>query len=119
DGIHAWGRPYDRISGDLRIELMEKGEIVRKSPGQVRMDMLDRSVRQNNFFAAEKAWKTVADTCADCLNHIAGTRLSRYKRLGTEDHLDAPLRYNRMQRKTLETMWDVISQRKQVLLKYF
>lgn len=119
DGIHAWGRLYDRVSGELRIELMEKGEIVRKSPGQVRLDVLDRSVRQNNFYATEKAWKKVADTCADCLNHIAGTRLARYKRLGTEDHLDAPLRYNRMQRKTLDTMWDVISQRKQVLLKFF
>ncbi|WP_437188420.1 M3 family oligoendopeptidase [Planctomicrobium sp. SH668] len=119
DGIHAWGRLYDRISGELRIELMEKGEIVRKSPGQVRMDMLDRNVRQNNFFAVEKAWKKVADHCADSLNHIAGTRLSRYKRLGTQDHLDAPLRYNRMERQTLETMWAVISERKQILLKYF
>jgi len=119
DGIHAWGRLYDRVSGELRIELMEKGEIVRKSAGQVRLDVLDRSVRQNNFFATEKAWNKVADTCADCLNHIAGTRLARYKRLGTQDHLDAPLRYNRMQRQTLETMWNVISERKQVLLKFF
>jgi pepF/M3 family oligoendopeptidase len=119
DGIHAWGRLYDRISGELRVELMEKGEIVRKSPGQVRMDVMDRGIRQNNFFAVEKAWKKVADTCADCLNHIAGTRLARYQRLKTQDHLDAPLRANRMRRETLETMWQVISQRKQVLLKYF
>ncbi len=119
DGIHAWGRLYDRLSGELRIELMEKGEIVRKSPGQVRMDMADRATRQNNFYAVEKAWGTVADTCADALNHIAGTRLAKYKRLGTKDHLDVPLRYNRMKRETLETMWAVVSERKGVLLKYF
>lgn len=119
DGIHAWGRLYDRISGELRVELMEKGEIVRKSPGQVRLDVLDRAVRQNNFYSLEKAWKKVADTCADALNHIAGARLVRYKRLGTTDHLDAPLRYNRMRRETLETMWSVIGQRKQTLLKFF
>lgn len=119
DGIHAWGRLYDRISGELRVGLMEKGELVQKSTSQVRVDVMDRSVRQNNFFALEKAWKTVEDTCADCLNHIAGTRLARYKRLGTKDHLDAPLRYNRMKRETLDTMWSVISQRKQTLLKYF
>jgi len=119
DGIHAWGRLYDRISGELRVELMEKGEIVRKSVGQVRLDVLDRNTRVNNFYAVEKAWKPVADTCADCLNHIAGSRLARYKRLGTTDHLDAPLRYNRMDRKTLDTMWEVISQRKQSLLKFF
>ncbi len=119
DGIHAWGRLYDRVSGELKVELMEKGEIVRKSPGQVRLDVLDRNTRINNFHAIEKAWKKVADTCADSLNHIAGTRLARYKRLKTKDHLDAPLRFNRMQRQTLDTMWDVISKRKHVLLKFF
>ena len=119
DGIHAWGRLYDRISGELRVELMEKGELVKKSPGQVRIDVLDRKTRQNNFFALEKAWKTIADDCADCLNHISGTRLARYRRLGTTDHLDAPLRYNRMRRETLDTMWKVISERKHILLKFF
>ncbi|TWT39789.1 Oligoendopeptidase F, plasmid [Thalassoglobus neptunius] len=119
DGIHAWGRMYDRISGDLRVSLMEKGEIVKKSPGQVRVDLPDRAVRQNNFCALEKAWKTKADDCADALNHIAGTRLVKYKRLGLEDHLSVPLRLNRMKRETLETMWSVISERKGSLLKYF
>lgn len=119
DGIHAWGRFYDRLSGALRVELMEKGELVKKSPGQVRVDLPDRAVRQNNFFALEKAWKTQADNCADALNHIAGTRLARYRRLGLQDHLDVPLHYNRMQRETLDTMWAVISERKQILLKYF
>ena len=119
DGIHAWGRMYDRLSSSLRVELMEKGEIVKKSPGQVRVDLPDRAVRQNNFFALEKAWKTQADNCADAINHIAGTRLVRYKRLGLQDHLTVPLHYNRMQRETLDTMWAVIGERKQVLLKYF
>lgn len=119
DGIHAWGRLYDRISGSLRVELMEKGEIVRKSPGQVRVDLPDRKTRENNFCALEKAWISQADHCADALNHIAGTRLAKYRRLGVEDHLTVPLRYNRMQRETLNTMWDVITQRKEPLLKYF
>ncbi len=119
DGIHAWGRMYDRLSGALRVELMEKGEIVKKSPGQVRVDLPDRKTRQNNFYAIEKAWNTQADNCADALNHIAGTRLAKYRRLGVEDHLTVPLRYNRMRRETLNTMWDVITQRKDPLLRYF
>lgn len=119
DGIHAWGRFYDRVSGELKVEVMEKGEIVKKSPGQIRPDLMDRAARQNNFCAVEKAWKKVADHCADALNHIAGTRLAKYKRLGTKDHLDAPLRSNRMSRQTLETMWEVISSRKSSLLKFF
>lgn len=119
DGIHAWGRMYDRLSGALRVELMEKGEIVRKSVGQVRVDLPDRKTRQNNFYAIEKAWKKEADNCADALNHIAGTRLAKYRRLGVEDHLTVPLTYNRMKRETLDSMWDVISKRKQTLLRYF
>lgn len=119
DAIHAWGRLYDRLSGEIRVEVMEKGELVRKSPGQVTFDSPERSVRQNNFFAADKAWRAIADTCADALNHISGFRLAKYRRLGLHDHLDAPLRNNRMRRETLDAMWNAVAQRRPVLLQYF
>jgi len=119
DGIHAWGRLYDRLCGELRIKVMEQGEVVEKSPGQVQFDAPERSVRQNNFYASAKAWNAIADTCADALNHISGARLTKYKRLGVKDHLDAPLRLNRMSRATLDAMWSTISARKACLLRYF
>lgn len=119
DAIHAWGRLYDRLSGELRIEVMEKGELVHKSPSQVTFDSAERSVRQNNFYAADKAWNSIAETCADALNHISGFRLAKYRRLGLQDHLDAPLRNNRMQRETLQAMWNAVAARRPVLLKYF
>ncbi len=118
DGIHGWGRLYDRLSGDLRISVMEKGELVEKSPGQVTFDAPLRSVRENNFRAADKAWKSIEGPCADALNHIAGTRLTKYRRLGCTDHLDAPLRYNRMTRATLDAMWEAVSARKPCLVEY-
>jgi len=118
DGIHAWGRFYDRISGALKVTVMEKGEIVEKSPGQVQFDMPERPVRENNFYAADQAWSGIAEDCADALNHISGTRLSLYRRLPVSDHLDAPLRYNRMRRETLQTMWDTITDRKSILRDY-
>ena len=118
DGIHAWGRLYDRLSGELRITVMEKGELVEKSVGQVRFDMPDRAARENNFHAADKAWGRIEDSCADALNHLAGTRLTIYRRLGVQDHLDLPLRHNRMTRETLNAMWEAISKRKGMLLKY-
>ena len=119
DGIHAWGRMYDRISGALRIQVMEKGKIVEKSVSQVRLDLPDRAARENNFFAADKAWSTVADDCADALNHISGTRLTIYRRLGLKDHLAAPLRFNRLRRETLDAMWRAVSDRKEMLLAFF
>lgn len=118
DGIHAWGRLYDNISGSLKIEVFEKGEIVRKSPGQVSFDSPDRSVRENNFYASKKAWSSIQDTCASAINHIAGSRLTRYRHLELEDHIEAPLRFNRMERKTLETMWKTITKRKDMLKSY-
>ncbi|MDA1014506.1 MAG: M3 family oligoendopeptidase [Planctomycetota bacterium] len=118
DGIHAWGRLYDRVSSEIRVQVMEHGAIVEKSPSQVSWDSAERTVRQNNYFATDRAWNSIADTCADALNHISGSRLTRYRRLGVSDHLDAPLRHNRLQRKTLDTMWSAVSDRKSVLKSY-
>lgn len=118
DAIHAWGRLYDRLSGELQIEVMERGEVVKKSPGQVMFDSPQRAVRENHFFAADKAWTTIQDSCADALNHIAGFRLTKYRHLGCGSHLDAPLRFNRMSRQTLDAMWLAVTERKPMLLKY-
>jgi pepF/M3 family oligoendopeptidase len=118
DGIHAWGRLYDRVSGELRVQVMERGEIVEKSASQVQFDSPQRSVRENNFFAANAAWNHIADTCADAVNHIAGTRLTLYRRLGLRDHLEVPCRLNRMGRAALDAMWSAVSERKACLLPY-
>lgn len=119
DAIHAWGRLYDRLSGELKIRVMERGEVVEKSPGQVMFDSPQRAVRENNFFAADKAWESIQDNCADALNHIAGFRLTKYRHLGLKSHLDAPLRANRMRHETLDAMWSAVTARKPMLLKYF
>lgn len=118
DGFSAWSRLYDRLSGQLRIRVMERGEIVEKSPSQVTFDSPDRSVRENNFHASEAAWKTIAETCADALNHLAGNRLTKYRQLGLADHLEAPLLLNRMRRETLDQMWAVVAERRPVLVRY-
>lgn len=118
DGLHGWGRLFDRLSGSLKIQVQEKGTPVTKSPGQVLFNSPQRSVRENNFFAADAAWATIADTCADAINHIAGTRLTTYRHIGLRDHLEAPLRANRMTRETLDCMWSTITASKSVLKDY-
>ncbi|MBA4032969.1 MAG: oligoendopeptidase F [Planctomyces sp.] len=118
DGLHAWGRLYDRISGALKIQLLEEGKVVGKSCSQVQFDSPDRSERQSNFFAADVAWKSIENLCAESLNHIAGTRLSIYAKLGVEDHMVSPLVWNRMSRATLDQMWKVITEKKAVMLRY-
>jgi len=118
DGQHAWGRLYDRLSGELRVQVMERGQVVEKSPSQIRFDSPERSVRENNFFAADRAWKGIRDSCADALNHLSGTRLTIYDRLGLPDHLEVPLRRNRLERSTLRAMWQAVTDRKAALVPY-
>ena len=119
DGLHAWGRLFDRLSGSLKVTVQEKGKLVSRSPGQVQFDSPQRTVRENNFLAADAAWATVADSCAEALNHISGTRLTTYRHVGLKDHLEAPLRFNRMTRETLDAMWSTITTGKGVLKDYF
>jgi pepF/M3 family oligoendopeptidase len=118
DGLHAWGRLFDRVSGALKVRVQEKGELVTRSPSQVQFDSPQRQVRENNFFAVDSAWAGIADTCADAINHISGTRLSLYRHAGLRDHLEVPLRSNRMSRETLDSMWSAITDRKGVLKEY-
>ncbi len=115
DGLDAWGRLYDRLSGALKVTVTERGKPVVKSVSQVQFDSPQRAVREGNFYASDAAWATIAEPCAQALNHISGTRLTVYKRLGLKDHLEPPLRFNRMTRETLETMWRVITERKGIL----
>ncbi|WP_373649222.1 M3 family oligoendopeptidase [Schlesneria sp. DSM 10557] len=118
DGLHGWGRLYDRTSSSLKVQVQEKGQLVSRSPGQVQFDSPQRTIRENNFFALDAAWETIADSCADAINHIAGTRLTTYRHIGLTDHLEAPLRVNRMTRETLDTMWSTITSSKHVLKGY-
>uniref|UniRef100_A0A7C4LLR3 Oligoendopeptidase F n=1 Tax=Schlesneria paludicola TaxID=360056 RepID=A0A7C4LLR3_9PLAN len=118
DGLEAWGRQYDRLSGALKVQVIEKGRPVVKSPGQVLFDSPQRAVRENNFYAADAAWASIEESCAEALNHIAGTRLTLYKHLGLDDHLTPPCLYNRMSRATLDAMWQAIAAFKSMLLPY-
>ncbi|MBS0205719.1 MAG: M3 family oligoendopeptidase [Planctomycetes bacterium] len=118
DGLHAWGRLFDRLSGSLKIQVQEKGVLVVRSPSQVTFDSGQRLVRENNFHAADAAWASIADNCADAINHIAGTRLTTYRHVGLRDHLEVPLRHNRMTRETLDCMWSTITAAKGVLKQY-
>ncbi len=118
DGIHAWSRLYDNLSGRLKITVMEKGKLVEKSPGQITFNHADRNVRENNFYASQTAWKSIQATCGAALNHMAGSRLTRYRRAGLTDHLDVPLTLNRMSRETLTAMWSAISKKKDCLVSF-
>ncbi|WP_442595086.1 M3 family oligoendopeptidase [Neobacillus sp. D3-1R] len=120
DGYHSWGQMYDLIVGSIHIPFKDEDGEKLLSVGQAsnKFSSSDRQVRKNVFENWEASWGEKAELLSKTLNHLAGFRLNVYKQRGWEDTLKESLDMNRMSRKTLETMWEVISDYKQPLVEY-
>ena len=112
DGIQAWGRLYDKITGKLSFSYKTPGgKKVLKPMSQWRslMSSHDRNIGRAAFEGGNRAWESVEDTCAAALNAIAGTRLSLYRHRGQDDFLDQALFQAGIKRTTLEAMYTAIN----------
>ncbi|MGX7030229.1 M3 family oligoendopeptidase [Vagococcus zengguangii] len=117
DGFNAWSSHYDTIVASIIIDY--KGE--KLSAGQAFNRMMgdnDASVRAELFELWEKTWAEKAPLFADTLNHLQGFRLANYELHNTTDFLETPLKYNRMQKETLDMMWQVITENKQLFIDF-
>lgn len=121
DGIGAWGRLYDKVSGNLELTLAVPGQEPRQVPVAMTRSLLedaDPAVRNATRDGAAAAWDSVADTVAACLNAISGTRLSLYRRRGIDDFLEPALFDGAISRGTLDTMWQVVRERQEVARRF-
>lgn len=120
DGYHSWSQLYDLIVGNIKIPFVENGEVKQLSIGQAanKFSSPDRQIRSEIFEKWEAAWDLQLDYLSRALNHLAGFRLNVYKERGWEDVLKEPLTINRMEKETLNTMWDVIAKNKQPLVQF-
>ncbi|MDR7000377.1 M3 family oligoendopeptidase [Neobacillus niacini] len=120
DGYHSWGQLYDLIVGKMKIPFTENGEEKLLSVGQAsnKFSNPNREIRAEVFKNWEHAWGEQADFLAKTLNHLSGFRLSVYKKRGWDDVLKEPLSISRMEKATLETMWTVITESKDLLVQY-
>ncbi|WP_297076132.1 M3 family oligoendopeptidase [uncultured Enterococcus sp.] len=122
DGLNAWSEHYDTIVATIAIPFTDKeGHEQTLSAGQAFNKMTgdpDAEVRATLFAAWEKAWNEKAPLLADTLNHLDGFRISTQRLHGVEDFLKEPLEYNRLSRKTLDTMWSTIVKNKQPIMDF-
>ncbi|WP_426451620.1 M3 family oligoendopeptidase [Paenibacillus sp. S-38] len=120
DGYHGWGELYNTTVSKFRVPYEENGVVTELSAGQAanKMDSPQREVREKVFRRWEEQWSKHADYCADALNHLGGFRLKLYERRGWEGILKEPLSINRMSQETLDTMWKVIEDSKDVFVRY-
>jgi len=111
NGIHAWGRLYDTLSGKMVFDMTFPDghtESVPMARRRALMSEPDRRLREASFHAGQKPWQDHADTLAAGLNGIAGTRLSLYGHRGLGHFLDTPLFDGAMSRASLDAMLEAI-----------
>ena len=107
NGLHAWGRLYDTLSGKMAFPLQFPDghtEIIPMARRRSLMSEPSRPLREAAFHAGQQPWHDHADTLAAGLNGIAGTRLCLYGRRGIPHFLTAPLFGGAMSRASLDAM---------------
>lgn len=111
DGLHAWGRLYDIVSGTLEFSMEHPDGRVERVPMSQRRSLMehpDRRVRKAAFEGGNLAWEEIEDVAASSLNAIAGTRLTLYRHRGIDQFLEPALFQSAVSRRTLEAMFEAV-----------
>lgn len=111
DGIEAWGRLYDRVSGKLTFDMVYpdgRREQVPMAQRRALMEHPDRRVRRSAFEGGNAAWASIETVPAAALNAIGGTRLTLYRHRGMEHYLDKALFQAAISRETLDAMFEAV-----------
>ncbi|WP_226669375.1 M3 family oligoendopeptidase [Metabacillus litoralis] len=120
DGYIGWEQLYDLLVSNVQIPYNDNGVEKVLSVGQASNKFSDsnRELRKEMYDKWEIAWGNQSDVFAETLNRLSGFRLSVYKERGWNNTLKEPLAINRMNKETLDTMWQVIAENKQPLVDY-
>jgi len=120
DGVTAWGRLYDTMTGKLEFDMeFPDGTKKRLSMSQRRtfLEDPDRRVRRAAFFGGNESWKQVENVCASCLNAISGTRLTLNRHRGIDHFLEVALFQSAIKKETLEAMLEAIYENREIPLR--
>jgi oligoendopeptidase F len=111
DGINAWGRLYDTVSGKLEFDMEYPDGRSERLPVAQRRSLMgnsDRRIRQAAFDRGNQAWAGVEDVTAAAINAIAGTRLNLNRHRQVDHFLDIALFQASISRQTLDAMFEAI-----------
>jgi oligoendopeptidase F len=111
DGINAWGRLYDTVSGKLEFDMEFPDGTIKRLPISQRRSLMespDRRIRKAAFEGGNLAWQSVGDVVASALNAISGTRLTLNRHRGVDHFLDVALFQSAITRKTLDAMFEAV-----------
>jgi oligoendopeptidase F len=111
DGINAWGRLYDTVTGKLEFDMEYPDGRKERIPISHRRSLLenpDRAVRRAAFEGGNAAWESVENVAAAALNAISGTRLTLNRHRGVKHFLEIALFQSAVTQKTLDAMFKAI-----------
>lgn len=117
DGINAWGRLYDTITGKLEFEMEFPDGSRKRLPISQRRSLMenpDRRIRKGAFEGGNAAWKSIENMAAAALNAISGTRLTLDRYRGVNHFLDVALFQSAITRKTLDAMLEAVHSEREV-----
>jgi oligoendopeptidase F len=112
DGLEAWGRLYDNLSGAMSFEMIwpdGRKEIIPMAQRRALMASPDRAIRAAAFKQGNLTWETHGQTCAAAINAIAGTRHTLYARRGQTQFLDQPYFDAAVSAPTIDAMFQAIA----------
>ncbi len=111
DGIEAWGRLYDTLSGKLEFDMEYSDGRTERLPMSQRRSLMensDRQVRKAAFDGGNAAWKSVEDVAGAALNAISGTRLTLNRYRDVSHFLEIARFQSAVSAKTINAMFEAI-----------
>ena len=119
------GNAFEKLQGTVTSQLSVDFELdggTKKLPMPALINLHshpDESVRHRAYDAENKAWESVKETLAACLNGVKGQAVTLNKRRGRKDAVHSSLDAARIDRKTLEAMLGAMEASFPMFRKYF
>lgn len=120
-GASAWGKLQGTITSQLSVDFELDGK-VQKLPMPALVNLHshpDESVRRRAYEAEMKAWESVSEPLAACLNGIKGTVNTLNRHRQRSDALHSALDMARIDRETLDAMIGAMQDSLPTFRKYF
>lgn len=121
DGNNGWSNTYNTINSVMTISCDLDDGHHEFSVGQA-LNRLSGDPKAENraiiFEAWEEAFTHYGPIFADVLNHLDGYHMTVQKAHKYDHFLEEPLEYNRMQKDTLDAMWQAVSEEKSIFVDY-
>lgn len=120
-GGNAFGKLQGTVTSQMTVDFELDGK-TQKMPMPALINLRshpDEATRRRGYEAENKAWESVQETLAACMNGVKGETLTLDKKRGREDALHASLDFARIDRPTLNAMLGAMKDSFPMFEKYF